>query len=119
MYQGQKKLKEALLHYQEALGYAESSKGEKSLECVPLLRELAGVEQALGLHEAAISHLLQVSCHIPLPMPDQMRRGLNSERAWLRGLLCISGTPARSGHPTKILLLNGQRVSECRTLVPC
>ncbi|XP_058522568.1 tetratricopeptide repeat protein 23 isoform X2 [Ochotona princeps] len=59
VYQGQKKLKEALLHYQEALEYTESSKGENSLGCVPLLRELAGVEQALGLHEAAISHLSQ------------------------------------------------------------
>ncbi|XP_054944167.1 tetratricopeptide repeat protein 23 isoform X2 [Physeter macrocephalus] len=61
VYQGQKKSKEALPHYQEALEYIEISKGEKSLECVPTLRELAGVEQALGFHNASINHLLQGS----------------------------------------------------------
>ncbi|EPY83467.1 tetratricopeptide repeat protein 23 [Camelus ferus] len=59
VYQGQKKSKEALPHYQEALEYTEISKGKKSLECVPVLRELAGVEQALGFHEAAINHFVQ------------------------------------------------------------
>ncbi|KAM9092184.1 tetratricopeptide repeat protein 23 isoform 4-T7 [Megaptera novaeangliae] len=59
VYQGQKKSKEALPHYQEALECIEISKGEKSLECVPTLRELAGVEQALGFHDASINHLLQ------------------------------------------------------------
>lgn len=64
VYQGQKKSKEALPHYQEALEYIEISKGEKSLECVPTLRELASVEQALGFHDASINHLLQVSCNV-------------------------------------------------------
>ncbi|XP_012619992.1 tetratricopeptide repeat protein 23 isoform X4 [Microcebus murinus] len=59
VYQGQKKSKEALPHYQEALKYIEISKGEKSVECVPILRELAGVEQALGFHDTAINHFLQ------------------------------------------------------------
>ncbi|XP_036087916.1 tetratricopeptide repeat protein 23 isoform X2 [Rousettus aegyptiacus] len=59
MYQSQKKAKEALPHYQEALKYTEISKGEQSLECVPILRELAGAEQALGLHDASIDHLVQ------------------------------------------------------------
>ncbi|KAK2491984.1 hypothetical protein MC885_011367, partial [Smutsia gigantea] len=62
VYQGQKKSKEALPHYQEALEYIEISKGEKSLECVPILRELAGAEQALGFHDTSINHFLQVSC---------------------------------------------------------
>lgn len=61
MCQGQKKSKEALSHYQAALEYVEISKGEKSHECVPILRELAGVEQALGLHDVSINHFLQVS----------------------------------------------------------
>lgn len=60
VYQGQKKSKEALPHYQEALEYMETSKGDKSLECLPVLKELAGVEQALGLHDASINHLLQM-----------------------------------------------------------
>nr|XP_045002368.1 tetratricopeptide repeat protein 23 isoform X2 [Jaculus jaculus] len=59
VYQGEKKSKEALLHYQKALQYTEMSKGEKSLECVPVLREIAGVEQALGFHSTAIDHFLQ------------------------------------------------------------
>ncbi|XP_034879933.1 tetratricopeptide repeat protein 23 isoform X2 [Mirounga leonina] len=59
IYQSQKKPKEALPHYQEALEYTEISRGEKSFECVPILRELAGVEQALGLHDASINHFLQ------------------------------------------------------------
>ncbi|XP_077618496.1 tetratricopeptide repeat protein 23 isoform X2 [Crocuta crocuta] len=59
VYQSQKKSKEALPHYQEALEYIEISRGEKSLECVPILKELAGVEQALGVHDASINHFLQ------------------------------------------------------------
>ncbi|KAM8780891.1 tetratricopeptide repeat protein 23 isoform 1-T2 [Rhynchonycteris naso] len=59
MYQGQKKSKEALPHYQEALECIELSRGEKSPECVPMLRELAGAEQALKSHDAAVSHFLQ------------------------------------------------------------
>uniref|UniRef100_A0A8C3WN01 Tetratricopeptide repeat domain 23 n=1 Tax=Catagonus wagneri TaxID=51154 RepID=A0A8C3WN01_9CETA len=59
VYQGQKKSKEALPHYQEALEYIKISKGEKSLECVPILRELADVEQALGFHDTSINHFLQ------------------------------------------------------------
>uniref|UniRef100_A0A9L0S0Q8 Tetratricopeptide repeat domain 23 n=1 Tax=Equus caballus TaxID=9796 RepID=A0A9L0S0Q8_HORSE len=61
VYQGQKKSKEALPHYQEALEYIEISKGEKSIECVPILRELAGVEQALGFHDASVNHFLQAT----------------------------------------------------------
>ena len=64
MYQSQKKSKEALPHYQEALEYTEISRGEKSLECVPILKELAGVERALGVHDASINHFLQVSRNI-------------------------------------------------------
>uniref|UniRef100_A0A8C9M3V7 Tetratricopeptide repeat protein 23 n=1 Tax=Panthera tigris altaica TaxID=74533 RepID=A0A8C9M3V7_PANTA len=65
MYQSQKKSKEALPHYQEALEYTEISRGEKSLECVPILKELAGVERALGVHDASINHFLQAH-HIVL-----------------------------------------------------
>ncbi|ELV14156.1 Tetratricopeptide repeat protein 23 [Tupaia chinensis] len=57
--QGQKKSKEALPHYQEALECVQTSKGDKSRECVPVLRELAGAEQALGSHDTAIDHLSQ------------------------------------------------------------
>ncbi|XP_027293628.1 tetratricopeptide repeat protein 23 isoform X3 [Cricetulus griseus] len=56
LYQGQKRSKEALPYYQKALEYTELTKDERSLECVPVLRELAGVEQALGFHDAAVSH---------------------------------------------------------------
>ncbi|XP_036211581.1 tetratricopeptide repeat protein 23 isoform X3 [Myotis myotis] len=59
MYRGRRKSKEALPYYQEALEHTESSKGEKSLECVPVLRELAGAERALRLHDASINHFLQ------------------------------------------------------------
>nr|XP_033707972.1 tetratricopeptide repeat protein 23 isoform X2 [Tursiops truncatus] len=71
VYQGQKKSKEALPHYQEALEYIEISKGEKSLECVPTLRELAGVEQALGFHDASINHLLQAHLIVLSRNPSQ------------------------------------------------
>ncbi|XP_014412182.2 tetratricopeptide repeat protein 23 isoform X1 [Camelus ferus] len=71
VYQGQKKSKEALPHYQEALEYTEISKGKKSLECVPVLRELAGVEQALGFHEAAINHFVQAHLIILSRNPSQ------------------------------------------------
>ncbi|XP_026640233.1 tetratricopeptide repeat protein 23 [Microtus ochrogaster] len=56
VYQGQKRLKEALPYYQKALEYTETIKDENSFECVPVLRELAGVEQALGFHDAAVNH---------------------------------------------------------------
>ncbi|XP_029808544.1 tetratricopeptide repeat protein 23 isoform X2 [Suricata suricatta] len=73
VYQSQKKPKEALPHFQEALQYIEISRGEKSLECVPILKELAGVEQALGVHDASIKHFLQAH-HIVLsgnPSPEE------------------------------------------------
>jgi tetratricopeptide (TPR) repeat protein len=60
LYQGQKRSKEAFPFYQKALEYTEITKDEKSLECVQVLRELAGVEQALGLYAAAISHFSRV-----------------------------------------------------------
>ncbi|CAH7336252.1 Ttc23 [Phodopus roborovskii] len=53
--QGQKRSKEALPYYQKALEYTEITKDAESLECVPILRELAGVEQALGFHDAAVN----------------------------------------------------------------
>ncbi|XP_059129048.1 tetratricopeptide repeat protein 23 isoform X2 [Peromyscus eremicus] len=59
LYQGQKRSKEALPFYQKALEYTEIVRDEKSLDCVPVLRELAGVEQALGFHDAAINHFSQ------------------------------------------------------------
>ncbi|XP_046511277.1 tetratricopeptide repeat protein 23 isoform X1 [Equus quagga] len=71
VYQGQKKSKEALPHYQEALEYIEISKGEKSLECVPILRELAGVEQALGFHDASVNHFLQAHLIVLSRNPSQ------------------------------------------------
>ncbi|XP_052567912.1 tetratricopeptide repeat protein 23 isoform X3 [Peromyscus californicus insignis] len=59
LYQGQKRSKEALPFYQKALEYTEIVRDEKSLDCVPVLRELAGVEQALGFHDAAVNHFSQ------------------------------------------------------------
>nr|XP_007988727.2 tetratricopeptide repeat protein 23 isoform X1 [Chlorocebus sabaeus]XP_007988728.2 tetratricopeptide repeat protein 23 isoform X1 [Chlorocebus sabaeus]XP_007988730.2 tetratricopeptide repeat protein 23 isoform X1 [Chlorocebus sabaeus]XP_037843565.1 tetratricopeptide repeat protein 23 isoform X1 [Chlorocebus sabaeus] len=70
--QGQKKSKEALSHYQAALEYVEISKGEKSHECVPILRELAGVEQALGLHDVSINHFLQAHLIILSRSPSEV-----------------------------------------------
>uniref|UniRef100_A0A8C6A238 Tetratricopeptide repeat domain 23 n=1 Tax=Marmota marmota marmota TaxID=9994 RepID=A0A8C6A238_MARMA len=64
MHQAQKKSKEALPYYKEALEYTEISKGEQSHEYVSVLRELAAVEQALGLHDVAINHFLQVRCDV-------------------------------------------------------
>lgn len=63
VYQGQKRSKEALPYFQKALEYTETIKDENSLECVPVLRELAGVERALGFHDAAVNHFLRVRCN--------------------------------------------------------
>ncbi|XP_059952886.1 tetratricopeptide repeat protein 23 isoform X3 [Mesoplodon densirostris] len=78
VYQGQKKSKEALPHYQEALEYIVISKGEKSLECVPTLRELAGVEQALGFHNASINHLLQAHLIVLSRNPSQEEAAMSA-----------------------------------------
>ncbi|CAO2614262.1 Tetratricopeptide repeat protein 23 [Lemmus lemmus] len=59
VYQGQKRSKEALPYYQKALEYTETIRDENSLQCVPVLRELAGAEQALGFHDAAVKHFLR------------------------------------------------------------
>uniref|UniRef100_A0A8C6GF29 Tetratricopeptide repeat domain 23 n=1 Tax=Mus spicilegus TaxID=10103 RepID=A0A8C6GF29_MUSSI len=69
LYQGQKRSKEAFPFYQKALEYTEITKDEKSLECVQVLRELAGVEQALGLYDAAISHFSRDRLSTPQPCP--------------------------------------------------
>lgn len=101
MYQSQKKSKEALPHYQEALEYIESSRGEKSLECVPILRELAGVEQALGLHDASVNHFLQVSCNLRATrvLLDQLvsmdMSGRAAQNAWFCCLLWIRTSSSR------------------------
>ncbi|XP_042554530.1 tetratricopeptide repeat protein 23 isoform X2 [Dipodomys spectabilis] len=71
VYQCQKKLKEALPHYKEALEYTVSNKGDKSIECVPILRELAGTEQALGFHDEAITRLLQAHVIVQSKTPSQ------------------------------------------------
>ncbi|KAM7048679.1 tetratricopeptide repeat protein 23 isoform 1-T3 [Molossus nigricans] len=80
LYQGQKKSKAALAHYQEALDYMETSKGEKSLECVPVLRGLAGVEQALKRHDAAISHFLQAHLILLSSEPSGEEAALSAHR---------------------------------------
>ncbi|XP_024417520.2 tetratricopeptide repeat protein 23 isoform X1 [Desmodus rotundus] len=92
MYQGQKKSKEALPHYQEALEYTEMSKGEKSLECVPVLRELAGAEQALKQHDAAINHLLQAHLIVLSGQPSEEEAAVSAH--WVARAALASGRPA-------------------------
>ncbi|XP_004617801.3 tetratricopeptide repeat protein 23 [Sorex araneus] len=91
IYQGQKKPKEALARYQKALNHAVASKGEKSLECVPILRELAGAEQALGLHDAAMQHFRQA--HLTL-----LSRGPSDEDA-ADSAHCVAHAAITSGTP--------------------
>ncbi|XP_036734611.2 tetratricopeptide repeat protein 23 isoform X1 [Manis pentadactyla] len=81
VYQGQKKSKEALPHYQEALEYIGISKGEESLECVPILRELAGAEQALGFHDASINHFLQAHLIVLSKNPSQEEAAVSAHFA--------------------------------------
>lgn len=109
MYQGQKRSKEALPYYQKALEYTETVKDENSLECVPVLRELAGVEQALGFHDAAVNHFSRVRCNPPatnavLPGP---------ENAWPCHLLKIMKTLGQQRCLADIFLL-GSEAGECR-----
>ncbi|KAM9068705.1 tetratricopeptide repeat protein 23 isoform 2-T9 [Sarcophilus harrisii] len=59
LYQMQKKSEEALSYYEESLNYTESSKGKNSQDCIPVLKEMAGVEQILGNYIAAVDHLVQ------------------------------------------------------------
>ncbi|KAM5291497.1 tetratricopeptide repeat protein 23 isoform 2-T2 [Glossophaga mutica] len=91
LYQGQKKSKEALPHYQEALEYTEMSKGEKSLECVPILRELAGAEQALKRHDAAINHLLQAHLIVLSGEPSEEEAAASAH--WVARAAMASGRP--------------------------
>ncbi|MBZ3878005.1 Tetratricopeptide repeat protein 23 [Sciurus carolinensis] len=71
MHQAQRKSKEALPYYKEALEYTEISKGEKSPERISVLKELAAVEQALGLHDMAINHFLQAHLIVLSRNPSQ------------------------------------------------
>ncbi|XP_056663066.1 tetratricopeptide repeat protein 23 isoform X2 [Monodelphis domestica] len=59
LYQIQMKSEEALLCYEESLRYTKSSKGRKSPDCIPVLKEMAAVEQILGNYDSAIDHLIQ------------------------------------------------------------
>ncbi|XP_059768574.1 tetratricopeptide repeat protein 23 isoform X1 [Balaenoptera ricei] len=95
VYQGQKKSKEALPHYQEALECIEISKGEKSLECVPTLRELAGVEQALGFHDASINHLLQAHLIVLSRNPSQEEAAVSAHSVACAAV--ASGRPEHHG----------------------
>lgn len=91
LYQGQKKSKEALPHYQEALEYTEISKGDDSLECVPILRELAGAEQALKQHDAAIDHLLQAHRIVLSGEPSEEEAAVSAH--WVARAALASGRP--------------------------
>ncbi|XP_059534121.1 tetratricopeptide repeat protein 23 isoform X3 [Myotis daubentonii] len=91
MYRGWRKSKEALPYYQEALEHTESSKGEKSLECVPVLRELAGAERALRLHDASINHFLQAHL-IVLSAEPSGEEAAESAR-------CVARAAVASGRP--------------------
>ncbi|XP_070352352.1 tetratricopeptide repeat protein 23 isoform X3 [Equus asinus] len=95
VYQGQKKSKEALPHYQEALEYIEISKGEKSLECVPILRELAGVEQALGFHDASVNHFLQAHLIVLSRNPSQEEAAVSAH--FVARAAVASGMPEHHG----------------------
>ncbi|XP_044516065.1 tetratricopeptide repeat protein 23 [Gracilinanus agilis] len=59
LYQIQMKSEEALAYYEESLRYTKISKGKKSPECIPILKEMATVEQILGNYDSAIDHLIQ------------------------------------------------------------
>ncbi|XP_019493416.1 PREDICTED: tetratricopeptide repeat protein 23 [Hipposideros armiger] len=96
VYQGQKKSKEALPHYQEALEYMETSKGDKSLECIPVLRELAGVEQALGFHDASINHLLQAHLIVLSRKPSQEEATVSAH--WVARAAVTSVASGRPEH---------------------
>ncbi|XP_014448246.1 tetratricopeptide repeat protein 23 isoform X2 [Tupaia chinensis] len=89
--QGQKKSKEALPHYQEALECVQTSKGDKSRECVPVLRELAGAEQALGSHDTAIDHLSQAHQIVSSRNPSQEEAADSA--------LSVARAAAASGRP--------------------
>uniref|UniRef100_G3UDJ1 Tetratricopeptide repeat domain 23 n=1 Tax=Loxodonta africana TaxID=9785 RepID=G3UDJ1_LOXAF len=113
LYQGQKKSKEALPHYQEALEYIQSSKGEKSLECVPVLRELAGVEQALGSHDSCINHLLQrlhLWEHSPEPLSCPCKSRCLLPFCFRTRPVCAAWRPWRSStlheHQAHLIVLN-------------
>ncbi|CAK6442469.1 unnamed protein product [Pipistrellus nathusii] len=91
MYQGQRRWEEALPHYQEALEHTESSRGEESPECVPVLRELAGAERALGLHGAAINHFLQAHLIVLGAEPSGEEAGESAH--------CVARAAVASGQP--------------------
>ncbi|XP_014399098.1 PREDICTED: tetratricopeptide repeat protein 23, partial [Myotis brandtii] len=91
MYQGRRKSKEALPYYQEALEHTESSKGEKSLECVPVLRELAGAERALRLHDASINHFLPAHLIVLSAEPSREEAAESAH--------CVARAALASGRP--------------------
>lgn len=95
MYQGRRKSEEALPHYQEALEHTESSQGEKSLECVPVLRELAGVERALRLHDASINHCLQAHLIVLSAEPSREEAAESAHRVARAAV--ASGRPEHHG----------------------
>ncbi|XP_036267675.1 tetratricopeptide repeat protein 23 isoform X3 [Pipistrellus kuhlii] len=91
MYQGQRKWEEALPHYQEALEHTESSQGEKSLECVPVLRALADAERALRLHSASLNHFLQAHLIVLGAERSGEEAGASAH--------CVASAAAASGRP--------------------
>ncbi|XP_076980162.1 tetratricopeptide repeat protein 23 isoform X3 [Tamandua tetradactyla] len=91
LYQSQKKSKEALPYYQEALEYTEISKGEKSLECIPILKELGSIEQALGFHDSAIDHFLQAHFIVLSKNPCQEETADSAH--------CVAQAAVTSGKP--------------------
>lgn len=103
-------------YYQKALEYTETIKDEDSFECVPVLRELAGVEQALGFHDAAVNHFSRVRYH-PLAtnaVLDTKNHG-SSEKAWPCYLLKTIKTLGQQSGLADVFLLESE-AGECRVL---
>lgn len=120
VYQGQKRSKEALPYYQKALEYTETIKDENSFECVPVLRELAGVEQALGFHDAAVNHFSRVRYH-PLASHQRCARHKNhdsSEKAWPCCWLKTIKTLGQQSCLADVFLLESE-AGECKGTGPC
>ncbi|XP_038640325.1 tetratricopeptide repeat protein 23 isoform X2 [Scyliorhinus canicula] len=59
LYMKENRTEEAVKCYEKALCMVKLDKGENSMECVPVYRELAAAEQARGAHDVSIQHLLQ------------------------------------------------------------
>ncbi|XP_067871647.1 tetratricopeptide repeat protein 23 isoform X2 [Heterodontus francisci] len=75
LYMKENRSEEAVACYEKVLRIVKLDKGENSMECVPIYRDLAAAEQARGVHDVSMQHLMQAHSIVLINAPSGEEEG--------------------------------------------